>query len=145
MYTCLLPAQHTAITPHSTHHTHSPHTPHTTHHTPHTLTSTCSYTVPAKPRQSGSNSSREFKAIPPQASVSLSIFLRLARRSATIPSLARRSRDIGSIPCTHTHTLLSQGQVTGGNSDLLIYHHKTFIVAITYLYESVYVSVCECK
>lgn len=64
------------------------------------LTRTCSYTTPANPRHSGSRSSNEFMATPPHASVSLSMFLRLALRRATISSLASRSSDRGSMPYT---------------------------------------------
>lgn len=49
-------------------------------------------------RTSGVRSSTELTASPPHASCSLSMFLLFARRRATMPSAASRSREGGSIP-----------------------------------------------
>mmetsp|Transcript_112467 Transcript_112467/g.363161 ORF Transcript_112467/g.363161 Transcript_112467/m.363161 type:complete len:246 (-) Transcript_112467:801-1538(-) len=58
----------------------------------------CSYTSSAKPRSSSSRSSTAFTATPPTASGNRSMFRRLARRSAMMPSCASISRDGGSMP-----------------------------------------------
>mmetsp|Transcript_18797 Transcript_18797/g.41129 ORF Transcript_18797/g.41129 Transcript_18797/m.41129 type:complete len:312 (+) Transcript_18797:241-1176(+) len=59
---------------------------------------TCSYTLPAKPHASGSSSSSEFTAYPPQHSTRRSMLRFLARRSATMPARANISREMGSMP-----------------------------------------------
>lgn len=53
-------------------------------------------------RTSGVRSSTELTASPPHASCSLSMFLLFARRRATMPSAASRSREGGSIPSNIT-------------------------------------------
>mmetsp|Transcript_17526 Transcript_17526/g.29379 ORF Transcript_17526/g.29379 Transcript_17526/m.29379 type:complete len:278 (+) Transcript_17526:260-1093(+) len=63
--------------------------------------------LPAQPNTEGSKSSTAFTGNPPQASVSLSILRRLARRSAKIPSRANISSDTGSIPFWLITTKLS--------------------------------------
>mmetsp|Transcript_6069 Transcript_6069/g.8219 ORF Transcript_6069/g.8219 Transcript_6069/m.8219 type:complete len:285 (-) Transcript_6069:448-1302(-) len=59
---------------------------------------TCSYTRPAHPRHSGTNSSTALTATPPQHSTRRSMFLFLARRSPMMPSRDSISKEIGSIP-----------------------------------------------
>ena len=59
---------------------------------------TASYTKPALPKTSGVRSSTELQADPPQAKARRSILRLLARRRATIFSLARASNEIGSTP-----------------------------------------------
>ena len=60
--------------------------------------SVSSYTDSAYPNYSNLRSSTEFIAIPPQANISLSIFLLLALLNPRIPALANISRHSGSIP-----------------------------------------------
>mmetsp|Transcript_6793 Transcript_6793/g.15038 ORF Transcript_6793/g.15038 Transcript_6793/m.15038 type:complete len:216 (+) Transcript_6793:757-1404(+) len=69
----------------------------------------CSYTRPAWPRASGTSSSTELTDTPPHASCSLSMFLRLALRSAMMPSLASMSREMGSMPFMLITTKLLSG------------------------------------
>jgi hypothetical protein len=57
-----------------------------------------SQTFSAKPKSDSSNYSKELTACPPQANVSLSIFLLFALLTAKIPFLANSVRESGSIP-----------------------------------------------
>ena len=57
-----------------------------------------SQTFSAKPKSDSSNYSKELTACPPQANVSLSIFLLFALLTAKIPSEANIERERGSIP-----------------------------------------------
>ena len=57
-----------------------------------------SWTVSAQPNYSNFKSSTELRAIPPQANISLSIFLLFALLNPKIPDLANISKHSGSIP-----------------------------------------------
>mmetsp|Transcript_50578 Transcript_50578/g.161824 ORF Transcript_50578/g.161824 Transcript_50578/m.161824 type:complete len:242 (+) Transcript_50578:193-918(+) len=82
--------------------------------------STCSYTLPAYPRDSGTSSSSELMAMPPHASTMRSMLRFLARRSPRMPSLASMSRAPGSMPFWLRST-----------KDLLVPSHTCFFRAIT--------------
>mmetsp|Transcript_3784 Transcript_3784/g.10895 ORF Transcript_3784/g.10895 Transcript_3784/m.10895 type:complete len:201 (+) Transcript_3784:311-913(+) len=60
--------------------------------------STCSYTSSAYPSASGTSSSTELMAKPPQARVRRSMLRLFARRSPKMPALASMSSAIGSMP-----------------------------------------------
>mmetsp|Transcript_10751 Transcript_10751/g.16158 ORF Transcript_10751/g.16158 Transcript_10751/m.16158 type:complete len:225 (+) Transcript_10751:468-1142(+) len=66
--------------------------------------SVCSYTSPARPKQSGVKSFSELTAKPPHANGIRSILRFLARRMPTIPSFCNKSNEIGSMPCWFTNT-----------------------------------------